>query len=283
MSKPSFLRSVVLFAASILLMSLAGVLMLAISIATLFNARRFCAEVIAKAVGHAVLWLAGVRLVVHQDQPFPTSQTVYAANHTSSLDLFILIALALPNTRFFMKRKFLLFPPLGLMAWLIGTFFTPPQSMPEKRIRCFQAAERALRRTGESVFLSPEGTRVTTGEIGLFNKGTFHLSTNLKAPIVPLFIDVPPKINPGKGLRARPGRCTCTSMRPSRQEPSGSKSSRRTKRRFESGSSDIWTRLEPTGRRKRLPHWAEKTPAEGGRVRRVPTDRTRPRHDGHHR
>ncbi len=205
MSKPSFLRSVVLFAASILLMSLAGVLMLAISIATLFNARRFCAEVIAKAVGHAVLWLAGVRLVVHQDQPFPTSQTVYAANHTSSLDLFILIALALPNTRFFMKRKFLLFPPLGLMAWLIGTFFTPPQSMPEKRIRCFQAAERALRRTGESVFLSPEGTRVTTGEIGPFNKGTFHLSTNLKAPIVPLFIDVPPEINPGKGLRARPG------------------------------------------------------------------------------
>ena len=186
-------------------MSLAGVLMLVVSIATLFNARRFCAEVIAKAVGHAVLWLAGVRLVVHHDQPFPTSQTVYVANHTSSLDLFILIALALPNTRFFMKRKFLLFPPLGLMAWLMGTFFTPPQSMPEKRIRCFQAAERTLRRTGESVFLSPEGTRVTTGEIGPFNKGTFHLSTNLKAPIVPLFIDVPPEINPGKGLRALPG------------------------------------------------------------------------------
>ena len=209
MSKPSLLRSVVVFAGSMLLMSLAGVLMLAISIATLFiaprHARRFCAEVIAKAVGHTVLWLAGVRLVVHQDRPFPTSQTVYVANHTSSLDLFILMALALPNTRFFMKRRFLLVPPLGLMAWLIGTFFTPPQSMPEKRIHCFQAAERTLRRTGESVFLSPEGTRVTTGEIGPFNKGTFHLATNLKAPIVPLFIDIPPEINPGKGLRALPG------------------------------------------------------------------------------
>ncbi len=114
-------------------------------------------------------------------------------------------ALALPNTRFFMKRRFLLVPPLGIMAWLIGTFFTPPQSMPEKRSHCFQAAEHTLRRTGESVFLSPEGTRVTTGEIGPFNKGTFHLATNLKAPIVPLFIDIPPEINSGKGLRALPG------------------------------------------------------------------------------
>ena len=206
MAKSSLLRSVLLFAGSMLLMSLAGIVMLAISFATLFHSRRFNAEVVAKAVGHAVLWLGGIRLVVHQDQPFPTSQTVYVANHTSTLDLFVLIALGLPNTRFFMKRRFLLVPPLGLMSWLTGTFFTPPQSMPEKRIRCFQAAERRLRRTGESAFLSPEGTRVTTGEIGPFNKGTFHLATNLKAPIVPLFIDIPPEIHPGKGFRAPPGK-----------------------------------------------------------------------------
>ncbi len=205
MAKPNFLRSVLLFAASMLLMTLAGALMLAISIATLFRTRRFCQEVIAKVVGHTMLWLGGIRLVVHQEHPFPTSQKVYVANHTSTIDLFILIALGLPNTRFFMKRRFLLLPPLGLMAWLIGTFFTPPQSMPDKRIRCFQAAERTLRRTGESVFLSPEGTRVTTGQIGPFNKGTFHLATNLKAPIVPLFIEIPAEINPGKGFGVFPG------------------------------------------------------------------------------
>ena len=65
MAKPSLLRSMLLFAGSMLLMSLAGVVMLAISIATLFHGRRFNAEVIAKAVGHAVLWLGGIRLVVH--------------------------------------------------------------------------------------------------------------------------------------------------------------------------------------------------------------------------
>ena len=201
----SKLRSILVFMGAMSLVTLAAALMLVISVVTLFRARRFCAEVIAKGLGHAVLWLGGLRLVVHQDRPFPTSQTIYVANHTSTLDLFILIALGLPNTRFFMKRKYLLYLPLGVMSWLLGTFFTPPQSMPEKRVRCFEAAERTLRRTGESAFLSPEGTRVTSGEIGPFNKGTFHLATNLGAPIVPLFIDIPPEINPGKGFGARPG------------------------------------------------------------------------------
>jgi len=55
------------------------------------------------------------------------------------------------------------------------------------------------------VYLSPEGERVTTGEIGHFNKGAFHLATDLKLPIVPFFIAVPRKADPGKGLNARAG------------------------------------------------------------------------------
>jgi 1-acyl-sn-glycerol-3-phosphate acyltransferase len=198
-------RALFLLAASLILMTVAAAAMLIVRALTLFQARRFCAEVIGKALGHAVLNLAGVRLVLHQERPFPETQTIYIANHSSTLDLFILMALALPNTRFFMKRKYLLFGPLGLMAAPTGTFFTPPQTMPEKRARCFQNAERTLRRTGESVFLSPEGTRVTSGGIGPFNKGTFHLATNLKVPIVPLFIEIPKEIDPGKGIRALAG------------------------------------------------------------------------------
>jgi 1-acyl-sn-glycerol-3-phosphate acyltransferase len=198
-------RAPFLFLASMLLMTAATLVMLLAQLVTLFHARRFCAEVVGKTLGRTVLRLGGVRLVVHQNRPFPEGQAIYVANHSSTIDLFILIALGLPNTRFFMKRKYLLFGPLGGMAWLTGTFFTPPQSMPEKRARCFHNAEKTLRRTGESAFLSPEGTRVTTGEIGPFNKGTFHLATRLKAPIVPLFIDIPPEVNPGRGFGALPG------------------------------------------------------------------------------
>ncbi len=199
------LRSAVVIVATLLLLSLTAVVMLLLSLVTLFQTRRFCAEVIAPPAARTALWLAGVKLLVERSEPWPRQQAIYVANHTSSLDLFILIAMRLPNTRFFLKRRFLLLLPVGIIAWLTGTFFTPPQTDRRKRVACFEAAERTIRRTGDSVFLSPEGTRVTSGEIGPFNKGSFHLATNLQVPIVPIFIDIPRTINPGKGIATKAG------------------------------------------------------------------------------
>ena len=80
-----------------------------------------------------------------------------------------------------------------------------PQQFPEKRTRIFQRADRILKRSGDSVYLSPEGQRVTTGEIGHFNKGSFHLATSLGATIVPLYLAIPAESNPGRGYDAKPG------------------------------------------------------------------------------
>ena len=55
------------------------------------------------------------------------------------------------------------------------------------------------------MYLSPEGMRVTTGEIGHFNKGSFHLATSLHAQIVPIYFAIPREINPGMGYDAKPG------------------------------------------------------------------------------
>ena len=62
-----------------------------------------------------------------------------------------------------------------------------------------------MRRTGESVYLSPEGGRITTGDIGHFNKGAFHLATVLRAPIVPMYFHIPTDVDPGLGYRAGRG------------------------------------------------------------------------------
>jgi 1-acyl-sn-glycerol-3-phosphate acyltransferase len=132
-------------------------------------------------------------------------QTVFISNHTSTIDVFALVALGLPNARFFLSGYLRKLLPLGMIGYLIGIFWTVPQAFPERRTRIFQRAERVLRRTGESVYLSPEGERVTTGAIGPFNKGAFHLATALGAPIVPLFIFIPREIDPGRGLNARSG------------------------------------------------------------------------------
>jgi 1-acyl-sn-glycerol-3-phosphate acyltransferase len=192
-------------AATFLLMTAGSLVMLACAVATAFSAPRFYRERIGAPLGRMALRIWGVRYVVHGAPSPAEAQTVYVSNHTSTLDMFVLIALGLPNTRFFLSGYLRRLLPLGLIGYLIGIFWTVPQSFPERRTRIFQRAERVLRRTGESVYLSPEGERITSGEIGHFNKGAFHLATALAAPIVPMYIRVPRASDPGTGLHARPG------------------------------------------------------------------------------
>lgn len=205
-SRPtSRLRILCVVAAGSVVATLGSLLMLTAAVLTLFQARRFYAEVIGKRIAQIALWLCGVQLAVHHEREFPTTQTVYISNHTSTLDVFVLLALGLPKTRFFMSGFLRRIPPVGLIGYLIGIFWTVPYRFPEKRRKIFQRAEQVLRRTSESVYLSPEGARIVTGEIGHFNRGSFHLATNLHAPIQPFFIHIPRAMNRGKRLVSGPG------------------------------------------------------------------------------
>lgn len=197
-------RIVILSILSLGTISVGALALLPIAAITLFRARRVYAAV-AVRLARLVLRIWGIRMIVHQGEPFPRTQTVYVSNHTSTLDLFILVALGLPNTRFFLSGFLRKYVPLGIIAYLMGTFFTVPQHRPAERTRIFQRADRILRRTRESVYLSPEGGRITTGEIGRFNKGAFHLATSLKAPIVPMYFHIPSAIDPGMGFNAGTG------------------------------------------------------------------------------
>jgi len=201
---PARLRAWILAISGGLFASAGALLMLPIGLLTLFQARRLYAAC-ARRISRIVLRLYGIRLVVHGGDRLPRQQTVFVSNHTSTLDVFVLVALGLPNCRFFMSGFLRKFVPLGVISWMMGTFFTVPQNRPLERRRIFERAERVLRRTGESVYLSPEGGRIRTGDLGHFNKGAFHLATNLHVPIVPLYIRIPPSVDPGFGYDARPG------------------------------------------------------------------------------
>jgi 1-acyl-sn-glycerol-3-phosphate acyltransferase len=192
-------------ALSLLLMTLGSVVMLLVALLTVFKARGFYTERVAAPLGRWVLRLWGIRLAVHDRPAKSTQQCVYISNHTSTVDVFVFIAMALPNTRFFMSGFLRKFPALALIGYLTGIIWTVPQSFPERRVQIFKRAERLLRRTGESVYLSPEGKRVTTGDIGHFNKGSFHLAMSLGVPIVPFYIATPPDVDPGMGYCAGPG------------------------------------------------------------------------------
>ncbi len=197
------MRPVALGVASVVMMTVTALLLIPIGVLTLFRTRRLYA-LVARALCVGILRLYGVRIRIHGN-PFPRTQTVYVSNHSSTLDLFILVALGLPNCRFFLSGFLRRVVPLGIIASMMGTFFTVPQDRPAERRRIFRRAAEVLRRTRESVYLSPEGGRVTTGEIGRFNKGAFHLATTLRVPIVPMYFRIPRAIDPGRGYNARPG------------------------------------------------------------------------------
>ena len=179
--------------------------MLLTALPTFCRARRFYSEVIGRWIGKLVLRIYGVSYRIHGSPASSAVQSIYISNHTSTLDVFILIALALPRTRFFLSGYLRKVVPIGIIGMLIRIFWTVPQEFPEKRREIFSRADRILRATGDSVYLSPEGMRVTTGEIGHFNKGAFHLATSLHAQIIPLYISIPSDINPGTGYDAKPG------------------------------------------------------------------------------
>lgn len=204
-SLTSRLRTLALIAFGFVFSTLGALFMLLVAAVTLFQARRLYSEVIAKRMGQFALWMCGVRMVIHREQPWPEEQTIYISNHTSTLDVFVIIAMGLPNSRFFMFGKLRRILPIWIIGYLIGIFWTVSQDFPEKRRQIFQRAERVLRRTGESVYLSPEGQRVLTGEVGHFNRGAFHLATSLQAPIQPFYIQIPDAINPGLGLVSEAG------------------------------------------------------------------------------
>ena len=180
-------------------------IMLAVAIPTLFLARRFYSEVIGGWIGSTVLRIWSIDFTRHYSEAIPDRQTIYISNHTSTLDVMLLIALALPRARFFLSGYLRKFPVVLIIGYIIRVFWTVPQRFPERRRQIFARADRILRRTGDSVYLSPEGKCVTTGEIGAFNKGAFHLATSLKAPIVPIYIYIPPKMQGWRSLSAKPG------------------------------------------------------------------------------
>lgn len=181
------LRAVV----TLLLIIACALRMLLVACLTGFALRRYHSERILVPMGQLVLRLWGIRLRVHRPLPFPAGQAVYIANYTSTLDMFVLIALGMLNTRFFLSGYLRKLVPLGIIGYLTGIFWTMLQTLPEQR------------RSGESVFLSPEGARISNGQMGHFNKGAFHLATSLQAPMVPLFIVIPATIDPRLGFHAR--------------------------------------------------------------------------------
>jgi 1-acyl-sn-glycerol-3-phosphate acyltransferase len=163
---------------------------------------------VAQVWGRAVLHGFGVRVEVFGAENLPHGPAVFAANHTSALDIPLVFGWLPADFRIIHKRSLYAIPIAGWFLYFGG-------HIPIERSRAFRArrslslaAERI--RKGTSVVVFPEGTRNPSGDLGAFKKGSFVLARESGVPIVPVSLAGVADLA-GRGLlRARAGRVRVT-------------------------------------------------------------------------
>jgi 1-acyl-sn-glycerol-3-phosphate acyltransferase len=151
----------------------------------------------------AALWLAGVRLEVVRDRPLPEGPAIYASNHESALDVWLLLKAIPRNVRFIAKQELFRIP---LFGWYLALarFIAVDRRDHARAVASLHRAG-AIIRSGISVIVFPEGTRSADGTVQPFKKGPFVVAMEAGVPIVPIAIVGAARLNPKHRLEVSPG------------------------------------------------------------------------------
>lgn len=149
----------------------------------------------------------GVKLNVRGSVPEFSTGVVFCSNHTSYLDIPVVVA-ATGKRFFFMGKAELLKVPL------LKTFFKTVDQPVYRKVPALakQAYEQTLARlkNGESTTVFPEGgIPECAPELGPFKKGAFRMAVEANVPIVPIWIYDNWKLLPdgGKAIHFTKGEC----------------------------------------------------------------------------
>ena len=198
------LRVVYIAGTTILTMTFGMLIVVLLSVLTLGQAQSWITKHMGRAIGYMVLWFAGVKLKIEQLGPAVNRPAIYISNHSSTLDIFIIVALGLPAVRFVAKYELMYNPLFAILGVLTGQIFIKRQDS-AKAIAVLNRAYERIRKQRLSLFVAPEGTRITSGEIGPFKKGAFRMALDLQYPIVPIHFAGARQLCPGKTFVVNPG------------------------------------------------------------------------------
>ena len=131
--------------------------------------------------------IIGIDLEVKGLENIPEEPCVFIGNHSSILDIPILLSTVNRNIGFISKKEILKTPIIGY--WLTRTNCVAlDRENPRTAITAINDAVENLKK-GSSMAIFPEGTRNKEGKVGEFKKGSLKLATKSKSKIVPVSID----------------------------------------------------------------------------------------------
>lgn len=149
--------------------------------------------------------LVKVRISGLENIPGGTA-VIFAPNHQSYLDIFILLKY-LPGTfRFVIMRKLFKVPVLGAHITKAG-FLSLDRKDRKGSIKTIHRVIDMLV-SGESFVIFPEGKLTTDGSIDKFGRGTSLIIQRSRRPVVPIAIDGTFNVLPKGAWELRPGEVT---------------------------------------------------------------------------
>jgi 1-acyl-sn-glycerol-3-phosphate acyltransferase len=179
----------------------AGVVVIFVSF---FNPGSPLLQKIARWWGLILLRIAGVPVQVEGLEHLKPGQAyVYAANHRSNFDIFVLIS-TLPGRFLFVAKKSLFkIPIFGQALSGMGSISVDRDNL-QSAIQSLNRAT-AIVKSGVSMIIFPEGTRATSRELLPFKKGVFIMALKAGQPIVPVSISGTRFIQARQTIRVMPG------------------------------------------------------------------------------
>lgn len=129
----------------------------------------------------------GMNVTIKGKENIPNVPCCYIGNHTSILDIPILIDSVGKCMGFVAKKEMVKAPVLGY--WMSKYNCVPlDRENAREAIKVIKKGSENIKK-GYSMAIFPEGTRSKNGELMEFKKGSLKLATMAKAPIVPVTID----------------------------------------------------------------------------------------------
>ncbi|MGA8451398.1 MAG: AMP-binding protein [Candidatus Acidiferrales bacterium] len=146
-----------------------------------------------------------------------TGPWIFAPNHSSYLDILVILGFLPPEVRFVSKGEIREMPFISTIAKRSGQFAFN-RADPHARIRQAEEVNAALK-NGESVVIFPEGTFTPMAGIRPFQLGAFKAAADTQCPICPVSVRGARQVLRDKTTLPRPGRVIVTFSLPIMPDP----------------------------------------------------------------
>ncbi len=149
------------------------------------------------------LRLTGARLDVTPLPALPDGPLIFASNHESALDIWVVFEVLPRNFRFIAKQELFRMPVFGWYLSL-GGHIPVDRGNHARALQSLRRAGEAVR-SGTSLVVFPEGTRSRDGRVQPFKKGSFVVAMEAGVPVVPVAIAGSGRVTPKSVIAVVPG------------------------------------------------------------------------------